>query len=621
MGYIKSVFPYRLRFLLEEVHVNLLKSRLSLLIPYVVAVSTGLYHNVLANTETVAYEYAGEWGGEGVGEGEFELPWDLALAPNGDVYVADDRNDRVQYFTPEGEFLGLWDGSPPGGFMWPGDIAVAPGGLVYLSDGFNCRLQYFSADGDYLGEWGRMGSGAGEFRSPEGLAIAGDGRVYVADTGNGRIQYFTADGEYLGAWRPEVADEKIVRNARDIAVSPTGLVYVVSDYGVHYFSPESGERGKWGSEGEGDGQFKNWPRALAVAKDGTVYVTDAGNDRIRFFNPEGSFLGKWENIFSSNDGAEVRPYPDDVAVAPDGNVVVIGNWVLEVRIFSRTGELLTVWPGPLADETSSAYRVAVGINGYVYVLDESGDAVYYYSGEGNYLGQWGPGPEGNGQFVSPGSIAVAPDGTVYVIAFSKHKVDRFTPSGSYVSGWEKGDESRHEWWDIVVAPSGDVYVNDVTEDVIHHFTADGYRIGDLSLGEEAAREHGHFNGRLAVTTEGDVFATDYLHGLVYRFTSSGVLCDTWGDKDRGTAEFHYPEAVAVSPAGAVFISDRTEDDKARIRVFTLEGDYKGGVIMPEDKDGRDVRFSALEISGANILYVADRANHRILYFRPVEAEK
>jgi DNA-binding beta-propeller fold protein YncE len=586
-----------------------------LLIPCVVAVSTGFFLNAFANTVTVEYEYVGEWGGEGDGEGEFSLPWDIALAANGNVYVADDRNDRVQYFTPEGEFLGLWDGSPPGVFKWPGDIAVAPGGVVYLSDGFNCRLQYFSADGDYLGEWGRRGSGEGEFRSPGGLAIAGDGRVYVADTGNGRIQYFTADGEYLGAWRPEVADEKIVRNARDVAVSPTGRVYAVFGYGIHYFSPESGERGKWGSEGEGDGQFKSWPRALAVSKDGTVYVNDAANDRIQYFDADGSFLGKWENIFSSNNGAEVSPHLLDVAVAPDGNVVVIGGWPLELRFFSRKGELLKAWPGPLAGETSSTYRVAVGLNGCVYFLDKYGDAVYYYDGDGNYLGRWGPGPEGNGQFKVPGSIAVAPDGTVYVIAYSKHKVDRFTPSGSYISGWEKGDESRHEWWDIVVAPSGDVYVNDVTEDVVHHFTADGYRIGDLSLGEEAARERSRFNGRLAVTTEGDVFATDYLHGLVYRFSSSGALFDTWGNNGRGSAEFHFPNAIAVSPAGAVFICDETEDRKARIRVFTLKGDYKGDVMMPEDTGSRDVRVSALEISGANILYVADTANHRILYFR------
>jgi len=502
--------------------------------------------------------------------------------------------------------------------MWPGDIAVAPGGLVYLSDRFNCRVQYFSAEGEYLGERGRGGSGEGELRSPGGLAVTGEGRVYVADTGNGRIQYFTADGEYLGAWRPEVADEANVRELGDIAVSPTGRVYAVSGYEIHYFSPESGERGNWGSEGEGDGQFKSWPRALAVANDGTVYVNDAANDRIQYFDAEGSFSGKWETNFSNDNGGELPYYPDDVVVAADGNVVVIGSWPLEVRFYSTTGELLKAWPGPLADETSSAYRIGVGLNGCFYVLDESGDAVYYYSGDGSYLGRWGPGPEGNGQFEVPGSIAVAPDGTVYVIAYSKHKVDRFTPSGSYISGWEKGDESRHEWWDIVVARNGDIYVNDVTEDVIHHFTADGYHISDLSLGEDAAREHGRFNGRLAVTAEGDVFATDYLHGLVYRFSSSGVLSDTWGNNGSSTPGFHYPEAITVSPAGAVFISDKTEDGKPRISVFTLEGEYKGGVKMPEYADGRTVCISALAISDADILYAADTANHRILYFRRVE---
>jgi len=88
--------------------------------------------------------YEGQWGSFGTGNGQFKWPASVAVAPNGNVYVADFGNDRVQYFTPTGSFLGKWgsEGAGDGQFVNPRGIAVASNGNVFVADD-NDRVQYF----------------------------------------------------------------------------------------------------------------------------------------------------------------------------------------------------------------------------------------------------------------------------------------------------------------------------------------------------------------------------------------------------------------------------------------------------------------------------------------------
>lgn len=142
----------------------------------------------------------GRTGKKGIRAGEFNYPTDVALGSGGNFYVADGYNDRVQVFSMTGTFLRKWGGpfalnikGPFNGwFATVSSIAISPDGNVFVTDFFNHRIQKFDARGRFLTAFGETGNGPGQFDRPLGVAVAADGTVFVADLGNNRIHI----------WRP-----------------------------------------------------------------------------------------------------------------------------------------------------------------------------------------------------------------------------------------------------------------------------------------------------------------------------------------------------------------------------------------------------------------------------------
>jgi DNA-binding beta-propeller fold protein YncE len=92
-----------------------------------------------------------------------------------------------------------------GPFNLPTDIAFAPDGSMFMSDGYgNARVHKFSADAKYLFSWGEPGSGPGQFNLPHGVWIDRRGRLLVADRENDRVQVFDQAGRLLEIWPTEL---------------------------------------------------------------------------------------------------------------------------------------------------------------------------------------------------------------------------------------------------------------------------------------------------------------------------------------------------------------------------------------------------------------------------------
>lgn len=130
-------------------------------------------------------------------------PLDVAVDDeNSLVYVAEEFNNRISVFTKEGTFLTSIQGGTEdfAGFNRPNGVAVAPDGDLYVADTWNFSIREFTPDGELLNSWGSPGQfGAGAqvepvdgFWGPRDVDVDAEGRVYVADTGNKRIRVYNA---------------------------------------------------------------------------------------------------------------------------------------------------------------------------------------------------------------------------------------------------------------------------------------------------------------------------------------------------------------------------------------------------------------------------------------------
>jgi len=166
------------------------------------------------------------------GEGMFVWPHGFFLDADGNIWTTDARGregkgQQVLKFSPDGKVLmGLGTagvaGDGPNTFSGPTDIAVAPNGDIFVADGHgNNRIVKYSSDGEFLMQWGQEGTGPGEFNEPHCLAFDSKGRLFVGDRVNERIQVFDQDGDYLAEW-PNIM-------ASGIHITEDDVVYV-ADY-------------------------------------------------------------------------------------------------------------------------------------------------------------------------------------------------------------------------------------------------------------------------------------------------------------------------------------------------------------------------------------------------------
>lgn len=161
---------------------------------------------------------AASWGAE------VADPHGIFIAADGRILLVDRDSHQVLIYDGAGRLQSrLGERHAPRfglPFNHPTDVAVGPDGDIYVSDGYgNAHVHRFGPDGAHKLTWGGIGSGPGQFSTPHGIWVTPDNRVLVGDRENNRIQVFAPDGRFLAEWGD-------LYHPMDIWGAADGTVYV-----------------------------------------------------------------------------------------------------------------------------------------------------------------------------------------------------------------------------------------------------------------------------------------------------------------------------------------------------------------------------------------------------------
>lgn len=265
------------------------------------------------------YHLIEAWGKTGSAPGEFREPMGIAVDREGNVYVADSRNRRVQKLSPEGKFLSEFGG--PEIFKKPADVAIGAGGAVYVCDYETDRVEVFSKEGKHLFGWGGPGEENGKFSSPAGIAVDGSGNVYAADFYNHRVQVFDSKGKWLRSLGKKGRGKGQFTYPTDLDFDSPGNLLVADAYNhrIQKLSPEGRVLAVWGFTWKRffSPDAFHVPSGVAVDGRGGVHVADSANKRVVRLGPKGQFRGEWKPADDRNPGVYS---PTHIAAGPEGRI-------------------------------------------------------------------------------------------------------------------------------------------------------------------------------------------------------------------------------------------------------------------------------------------------------------
>lgn len=275
------------------------------------------------------------FGGEGDGDGDLCRPWGVCCDTNNFIIVADRSNNRIQIFSPSGEFIRRFGclGSDPGEFDRPAGVATDPSNQIVVADKDNHRIQVFTMEGEFVRLFGEKGCKNGQFNYPWDVDVDSKGRIVVSDTRNHRIQLFAADGTFLCKYGYENTSAmwKHFDSPRGVCFGFNGMV-IVTDFNNHRLVviDSSFRNARFlGSEGTGAKEFLR-PQGVAVDKEGHIIVADSRNHRIQVFEANGSFLWQFGD-FGKEPGQLDRP--SGVCLNNDGQIVVVDFGNNRIQVF------------------------------------------------------------------------------------------------------------------------------------------------------------------------------------------------------------------------------------------------------------------------------------------------
>lgn len=343
--------------------------------------------NTIAGTGTSGYSGDGSL----AISAQLASPFGVAVDSSGNIYIADQGNNRIRKITPDGN-INTVAGNGTSGYTGdkgsatsaelsnPQGVAVDSAGNIYIADTSNNVIRKVSNGsittiaGDNSLGFGYSGDGgqavSAQLFHPTSLALDASGNLYIADTNNSVIRRVGTDNTittvagnhapgYAGDGGQATAAE--IDNPSGVALEATGILYI-ADTGSNRvrkvaldgtISTLAGTfTGAYG--GDGGPAIKaslNKPRGVAVDAAGNVYIADAFNGRIRLVTRNGaiSTIAGNGGAGDSGDGGQATSaklfFPSDVALNASGNVYIVDNQNDSIRVLTPVQQVPSITAG------------------------------------------------------------------------------------------------------------------------------------------------------------------------------------------------------------------------------------------------------------------------------------
>jgi YD repeat-containing protein len=565
--------------------------------------------------------YSFSIGSEGSERGQFNHPESDAIDANGNLWVVDKVNDRIEEFSGSGTLIGAYGEKGAGKlqFSEPWGIANSPKtGNVFVGDAGNNRVEVLNSKGEYVRSLESLGTGHGTFNKPSGVIVDAKGNLWVSDEGNNRVLELTETGEYENQIGNSGSGPGELKGPVDIAISE-GEVYV-ADSGnnrVAEFAPDGSYLGQIGTVGKGPGQFSEPHGIAANPTNGDLYITDFNEERVQEFSPAGKFLTQWGTWSKVHEVGN----PVGIAINSSGRLYIadryagkITAWSLpeaggaQLNYASAFGTL-----GSGEGQFNRPYSAAIDGQGNLWVTDRSNNRIEKLTTQGKMLASYGTTGTGELQFKGPWGIAINKStGNAYIADGENNRIEELSSTGTFVRTFGTSGSGALELpKGIAIDSSGNVWVADFGHNRIVEFSATGEYIaayGSYGSGEKQFKSPADL-----VYSAGDIYVSDVGDDRIEELSTSGAYVRSFGLEGSGSGEFYGPFGITADAAGNVYVVDQGND---RVEEFSPTGSFLASFGSKGSGEGQLSEPTSLTISSSGDLYVMDTANNRVEHWTP-----
>ncbi len=561
-----------------------------------------------------------QWGSAGQENGQFNTISSIKVDGSGTVYVFDTdfgkwQYNRIQKFTPHGQFIGMLERKTPdaGTIKLPIDLATdSKGNILVLAVDYRpetnrtdtVRIEKYSPNGEFISQWGaEPGSGDGQLQRPNAIAIDAKGNIYIADMGNHRVQKFDPSGQFRTKWGTVGEGDGLFRGgARSIAIDEKGNVYVLDVQSVQKFTPAGEFLARWQTSGE-------QARRLAIDSHSNIYVTHESSQTVARLDPNGNVTSRWGCAGTSDGSFSV---PASIAANPSGDTFVADLWNYRIQRFDSDGRFLTRWG---AEHWFGVDGLAADASGNLYVACGGSDEVQKYDPDGKLACRWGSTGSGDGQFRFTASIAVGPSGSVYVADSDNNRVQKFTNEGKLLAKWGTqgtGDGQFSGLFFIAVDGSGNMWVGDQLFSETHRmqkFDANGRFLGKWT--RKIMKPQGtNYVETVAIDSSGNSYYA--FENRIEKYDPEGNVISTYGQEKFTEDKLERVYGMCVDQAGRLYITDAG----GSIRRFDADG-KPAGKWTAENTEGKE-KFpnGPITVDRAGNVYVSPLAGVSIWKLSP-----